>query len=135
MAPSAPFRMVLPCPGCTRGSWVVMTCDIAHRRLELVLVEISSNKATAGRFHVTGTEGGATRIAHRLRCVLPMAQIGEGGEVNSDEGRAGHSDHRGGGGSKGGGMDELPTGGDESAAKVLSVKGEAVTERPRQEGK
>ncbi|CAB1108772.1 unnamed protein product [Ectocarpus sp. CCAP 1310/34] len=64
-----------------------------------------------------------------------MAQRGEGGEVNSDEGRVGHSDHRGGGGSKGGGMDELSTGGDESAAKAMSGEGEVLTERPWEEGK
>ncbi|CAB1118143.1 unnamed protein product [Ectocarpus sp. CCAP 1310/34] len=64
-----------------------------------------------------------------------MAQRREGGEVNSDEGRIGHSDHRGGGGSKSGGMDELSTGGGESAAKALSVKREVLTERPREEGK
>ncbi|CAB1099985.1 unnamed protein product [Ectocarpus sp. CCAP 1310/34] len=42
---------------------------------------------------------------------------------------------RGGGGSKGGGMYELSTGGDESAAQAMSGKGEVLTERPREEGK
>ncbi|CAB1109816.1 unnamed protein product [Ectocarpus sp. CCAP 1310/34] len=70
------------------------------------MIAVERTQATAGRFHVTGTEGRATGLAHGLQCVLPLAQRGNGGdqgpvkdEENRKRGVDAQGEEDGGGGS------------------------------------